>query len=47
MPHFTGQWPQQWHPRWEENIDSEVNATFINAVADRVYQNELCQSNLL
>ena len=32
---------QQWHPRWEENIDSEVNVTFINAMADRIYQNEL------
>jgi hypothetical protein len=29
-----------WHPLWDGNIDDEVNAQFIKAAADRIWENE-------
>lgn len=30
-----------WHPIWKGKIDDIVNAQFIKAVADRIWENEL------
>ena len=29
-----------WHPAWERNINDKVNVQFINAVVERIWQNE-------
>jgi hypothetical protein len=29
-----------WHPMWDGKVDDEVNAQFIKAAADRIWENE-------
>jgi len=29
-----------WHPMWKGNINNKVNAQFIKAAADRIWENE-------
>ena len=35
-----------WHPIWAGKIDDDVNAQFIKAVGDRIWQNEQVSINL-
>jgi hypothetical protein len=30
-----------WHPNWGGTLDMDVNAAFVKAVADRVWENEI------
>ena len=29
-----------WHPKWKGKIDEKVNAQFVKAAADRIWENE-------